>query len=90
MSHLFILLVSFIILLNYLTTLILGSRKQSIVAAKVVCGVCGTLRLYKFLRQARKFGIFSCEPCRRFILKILKMEKQKTLEPLDCSSGTGE
>ncbi|CAH1401056.1 unnamed protein product [Nezara viridula] len=56
---------------------------------KVCCGVCGCFRTYRFFKQARKFGIFSCEPCRRFILKIIRLEREKLLKTLVCSSGTG-
>ncbi|XP_061728766.1 histone-lysine N-methyltransferase trithorax [Cydia pomonella] len=41
----------------------------------VTCGVCGAVRFYKFVKQARKFGIYSCESCRKFITKLLKREK---------------
>ncbi|KAI8437655.1 hypothetical protein MSG28_011906 [Choristoneura fumiferana] len=34
-----------------------------------------TFRFYKFVKQARKFGIYSCESCRKFITKLLKREK---------------
>ncbi|CAH2230369.1 jg19186 [Pararge aegeria aegeria] len=43
--------------------------------ATVTCGVCGAVRFYRFVRQARKFGIYSCESCRKFISKLLKKEK---------------
>ncbi|XP_032522163.2 histone-lysine N-methyltransferase trithorax [Danaus plexippus] len=43
--------------------------------ATVTCGVCGAVRFYKFVRQARKFGIYSCESCRKFISKLLKKDK---------------
>uniref|UniRef100_A0A023F0H4 Histone-lysine N-methyltransferase trithorax n=1 Tax=Triatoma infestans TaxID=30076 RepID=A0A023F0H4_TRIIF len=66
-----------------------GSKHQTCQTTKVVCGVCWTVRSYKFLKQARKFGIFACEPCRRFILKVLKMEREGLLKPIICLSGTG-
>ncbi|XP_014253952.1 histone-lysine N-methyltransferase trithorax [Cimex lectularius] len=56
---------------------------------KVVCGVCGTTRPCKSYRQARKFGIFSCDPCRRFIIKIIRKEKDKLIDKFICDSGTG-
>ncbi|XP_026497451.2 histone-lysine N-methyltransferase trithorax [Vanessa tameamea] len=43
--------------------------------ATVTCGVCGAVRFYRFVRQARKFGIYSCESCRKFISKLLKKDK---------------
>lgn len=50
----------------------------------VVCGVCGAVRRYSFILQARKFGTFSCEPCRKFISRILLARV-----PVKCVSGTG-
>ena len=50
----------------------------------VVCGVCGAVRRYSFILQARKFGTFSCEPCRKFISRILRARVS-----VKCSSGTG-
>lgn len=57
----------------------------------VECGVCGAVRFYRFVKQARKFGIFSCESCRKFISKMIK--KQSSLKgsssPLECHKGEG-
>ena len=38
----------------------------------IVCGICGAVRYYSFILQAKKFGTFSCEPCRKFISKCIK------------------
>lgn len=50
----------------------------------VVCGVCGAVRRYSFILQARKFGTFSCEPCRKFISRVLRARV-----PVKCSVGSG-
>jgi hypothetical protein len=50
----------------------------------VVCGVCGAVRRYSFILQARKFGTFSCEPCRKFISRVLRARV-----PVKCSVGNG-
>lgn len=58
----------------------------------VTCGVCGAVRFYRFVKQARKFGIYSCESCRKFISKMLKKEKlsQKTGQVvMQCLKGEG-
>ncbi|XP_054270577.1 histone-lysine N-methyltransferase trithorax-like [Macrosteles quadrilineatus] len=66
-----------------------------LIPQKVVCGVCGAIRFYRYLKQARKFGIFSCEPCRKFISRIMnalwirKNSDVNTAERLSCKSGTG-
>ncbi|GLH00709.1 Histone-lysine N-methyltransferase trithorax [Gryllus bimaculatus] len=58
----------------------------------VECGVCGAVRFYRFVKQARKFGIFSCESCRKFISKMIKRQacaKTNNLPPLECHKGEG-
>ncbi|XP_026761405.2 histone-lysine N-methyltransferase trithorax isoform X1 [Galleria mellonella] len=58
----------------------------------VTCGVCGAVRFYRFVKQARKFGIYSCESCRKFISKMLKKEKmsQRTGPVvMQCLKGEG-
>lgn len=58
----------------------------------VTCGVCGAVRFYRFVKQARKFGIYSCESCRKFISKMLKKEKlsQKAgTVVMQCLKGEG-
>ena len=48
------------------------------------------------LFQAKKFGTFSCEPCRKFISKTIKRVNSKTDEEEDaaalftCIDGKGE
>jgi histone-lysine N-methyltransferase MLL1 len=59
----------------------------------VVCGVCGAVRFYRFVKQARKFGIFSCESCRKFVSKMMKRQacsKGGNLPVLECHKGAGE
>lgn len=60
----------------------------------VKCGVCGAVRFYRFVKQARKFGIYSCESCRKFISKIIKRQAcaksaNNTLPVLQCHKGDG-
>ncbi|GFG33740.1 hypothetical protein Cfor_05481 [Coptotermes formosanus] len=58
----------------------------------VVCGVCGAVRFYRFVKQARKFGIFSCESCRKFVSKMMKRQgssKGGKLPVLECHKGQG-
>lgn len=59
----------------------------------VTCGVCGAVRFYRFVKQARKFGIYSCESCRKFISKMLKKEKVSQRSGpvvMQCLKGEGE
>ena len=62
----------------------------------IVCGICGAVRYYAFILQAKKFGTFSCEPCRKFISKTIKKVQQGGAEeePEDelfpCLSGSGK
>ncbi|XP_049955301.1 histone-lysine N-methyltransferase trithorax [Schistocerca serialis cubense] len=57
----------------------------------VECGVCGAVRFYRFVKQARKFGIFSCESCRKFISKMIKRQSslKGSTSPLECHKGKG-
>ncbi|KAL4717368.1 hypothetical protein ACJJTC_017255 [Scirpophaga incertulas] len=58
----------------------------------VTCGVCGAVRFYRFVKQARKFGIYSCESCRKFISKMLKKEKMSHRTgpvQMQCLKGEG-
>ncbi|XP_024947703.1 histone-lysine N-methyltransferase trithorax isoform X2 [Cephus cinctus] len=63
-------------------------------AGTVKCGVCGAVRFYRFVKQARKFGIHSCESCRKFISKMIKRQAcakstNSTLPILQCHKGDG-
>nr|XP_031836151.1 histone-lysine N-methyltransferase trithorax [Nomia melanderi] len=60
----------------------------------IKCGVCGAVRFYRFVKQARKFGIHSCESCRKFISKMIKRQAcakstNNTLPVLQCHKGDG-
>lgn len=63
---------------------VMGPSDSKGLPGTVVCGVCGAVRRYSFILQARKFGTFSCEPCRKFISRILRARV-----PVKCSSGSG-
>ena len=63
----------------------------------IVCGICGAVRYYAFILQAKKFGTFSCEPCRKFISKTIKRcqnkddsSKENDEELFPCLSATGK
>ncbi|RZF40075.1 hypothetical protein LSTR_LSTR002478 [Laodelphax striatellus] len=51
---------------------------------RITCGVCGAIRFYKFLKQARKFGLWSCESCRKFVSRMIQFEC-----PVTCINGDG-
>ncbi|XP_053972462.1 histone-lysine N-methyltransferase trithorax-like isoform X1 [Hylaeus volcanicus] len=60
----------------------------------IKCGVCGAVRFYRFVKQARKFGIHSCESCRKFISKMIKRQAcakstNSILPVLQCHKGDG-
>ncbi|XP_044257456.1 histone-lysine N-methyltransferase trithorax [Tribolium madens] len=58
----------------------------------VTCGVCGAVRFYRFVKQARKFNIYSCESCRKFISKMIKRQscgKNLSSATLVCHKGQG-
>lgn len=54
----------------------------------IVCGICGVVRYYSFVLQAKKFGTFSCEPCRKFISKMIK-DVKNGLRNIDCVTKSG-
>lgn len=59
----------------------------------VTCGVCGAVRFYRFVKQARKFNIYSCESCRKFISKMIKRQscsKSISVPSLVCHKGQGK
>uniref|UniRef100_A0A1B6DTC3 Nuclear receptor domain-containing protein n=2 Tax=Clastoptera arizonana TaxID=38151 RepID=A0A1B6DTC3_9HEMI len=53
----------------------------------VVCGVCGAVRYYSFVKQAKKFGVYSCESCRKFISKIIH---NKGGSKIKCKENKGK
>lgn len=59
----------------------------------VTCGVCGAVRFYRFVKQARKFKIYSCESCRKFISKMIKRQScaknMSNVSTLVCHKGQG-
>ena len=57
----------------------------------IVCGICGAVRYYAFILQAKKFGTFSCEPCRKFISKTIKKcnNTSEDDELFPCLTGSG-
>ena len=57
----------------------------------IVCGICGAVRYYSFILQAKKFGTFSCEPCRKFISRSIAKSKSESAnsELFRCVSDTG-
>lgn len=58
-----------------------------LIPQKIVCGVCGAERYYRHLKQARKFGVYSCETCRKFITKTIS---QDSLQSFSCLNGSGK
>ncbi|KAL1492736.1 hypothetical protein ABEB36_010945 [Hypothenemus hampei] len=57
----------------------------------IVCGVCGAVRYYRFVKQARKFNIYSCESCRKFISQQIKRQSVGSGNSnfLICLTGQG-
>ncbi|XP_063980460.1 histone-lysine N-methyltransferase trithorax [Diachasmimorpha longicaudata] len=71
-----------------------GNQTNSGLTGTVKCGVCGAVRFYRFVKQARKFGIHSCESCRKFISKMIKRQAcaktgNNSLPILQCHKGDG-
>lgn len=68
-----------------------GNSNISSPPGTVTCGVCGAVRFYRFVKQARKFNIYSCESCRKFISKMIKRQSNKNSNAptLVCHKGQG-
>lgn len=67
-----------------------GSSNTGNPPGTVTCGVCGAVRFYRFVKQARKFNIYSCESCRKFISKMIKRQSNKSINTsLVCHKGQG-
>lgn len=68
--------------------------KNNRMPGNIVCGICGAVRFYAFILQAKKFGTFSCEPCRKFISKTIKKcqvdNDDDDDELFPCLTGTGQ
>ena len=62
----------------------------------IVCGICGAVRYYAYIQQAKKFGTFSCEPCRKFISKVMRDAEGDSAgaaaatAAFDCVQGRGD
>nr|CAD7400558.1 unnamed protein product [Timema cristinae] len=65
------------------------SSASSSTPGTVICGVCGAVRFYRFVKQARKFKILCCESCRKFISKIMRRQTE-AMPPLGCQRGDGK
>lgn len=61
---------------------------RKMLSGRIVCVVCGAARYYRFMKQARKFGMYSCEPCRKFISRMINASASEI--GLLCSTGKGQ
>ena len=68
-----------------------AAAKNNRMPGNIVCGICGAVRYYAFILQAKKFGTFSCEPCRKFISKTIKKcnNSSEDDELFPCLTGSG-
>lgn len=64
----------------------------------MVCAICSSKISFNFFeKSSRKFGVNSCELCRKFISKMIKRHgmvtdsaSSTTYSPLQCSKSEGE
>lgn len=56
----------------------------------ITCAICGIKRHYKFIKQTRKFGLHSCEPCRKFISSMILYVKNREHVLLKCAKKGAE
>lgn len=53
-------------------------------AGVITCAICGIQRYYKFIKQTKKFGLHSCEPCRKFISAMIANVRNGTQFSFSC------
>lgn len=53
-------------------------------AGIITCAICGIQRYYKFIKQTKKFGLHSCEPCRKFISAMIANVRNGTQFLFHC------
>lgn len=68
----------------------INANPAQITSSKSVsCGVCGSVRFYKFVELGKKFGVYCCEQCQKFISKIIKSVGNDKNFRLVCLKGKG-
>lgn len=63
----------------------------------MLCAICSSKIAFNFFeKSSRKFGVHSCELCRKFISKMIKRYAMVTdvsvssYDPLQCSKSEGK
>ena len=69
----------------------------SFLASPMLCAICSSKIYFNFFeKSSRKFGVNSCELCRKFISKMIKRygmateNQTSSYAPLQCSKSDGE
>jgi len=62
---------------------LVNSIKQE---GNIVCGICGNIKYYKDIRKARKYSVYSCEPCHTFLLTVIS---RRVCPKFVCLEGEG-
>ncbi|GAB0097431.1 Histone-lysine N-methyltransferase trithorax [Sergentomyia squamirostris] len=71
-----------------------SSSSASLSMTSSTCGICGTVSSYRYTQKCRKFGINSCEACRKFISKMIKRLAASSAinchqSPMQCTKSDG-
>lgn len=66
----------------------LGSKVGKSPGVSVECGVCGAVRFHRLTKQSLKFGLICCDPCRKFIAKMMLRSKSSE-NSVPCDNGQG-
>lgn len=61
-----------------------GVNKSVPEAGVITCAICGIQRYYKFIKQTKKFGLHSCEPCRKFISSLIQIVRHGKKVVFSC------
>lgn len=54
----------------------------------IECSVCGAVRFHRLTKQSFKFGLICCDPCRKFITKMM-LRSRSAESSVPCEIGQG-
>lgn len=49
-----------------------GPLKPNLLSGEVQCSICSTVRFYKIITKTKKYGAYSCDSCRKFIIRSIE------------------
>ncbi|XP_050537456.1 histone-lysine N-methyltransferase trithorax [Daktulosphaira vitifoliae] len=65
-----------------------GPLKSNLSSGEVQCGICGIIRFYKIIAKTKKYGAYSCDSCRKFMIRSI--ENTKLIYRCNNEKGVGQ